>query len=245
MALYDRIGLTYAARRRPDPRIAAAVAEALGAARRVVNVGAGTGNYEPVDRFVVAVEPSAVMIAQRGRSAIPVVRAVAEALPFAAGAFDAAQALLTVHHWTDLDGGLSELRRVARRVVVFTHDASALGDFWLIRDYLPEVMPDVARSMPPVSVIARALGTADVRAVPVPADCQDGFMCAYWRRPEAYLDPVVRAGISCLAQLPPPLVDAAMRRLAGDLATGAWQARNGGLSAKSAMDFGYRLVVAA
>jgi SAM-dependent methyltransferase len=245
MALYDRIGRSYAARRRPDPRIAAALAQALGAAQSVVNVGAGTGNYEPTDRRVVAVEPSAVMIAQRGKSAAPVVRAVAEALPFAAGAFDAAQALLTVHHWADLGRGLAELRRVARRVVVFTHDAAALGDFWLIRDYLPEIMPDVARSMPPVSAIARALDTADVRIVPVPFDCHDGFLCAYWHRPEAYLDPVVRAGISCFPALPPTVVDAALRRLADDLATGAWQARNQGLSAATAMDFGYRLVVAA
>jgi SAM-dependent methyltransferase len=191
-----------------------------------VNVGAGTGNYEPPDLAVVAVEPSEVMIGQRhGRSA-PVVRAVAEALPFPDGAFDAALAFLTVHHWSDLARGTSELRRVARRQVVFLFESSVTAGFWAI-EYFPE-----------------ALEVPTERDAPVPIDCTDGFGAAYWGRPEAYLDPEVQAGMSWLAVLPAEVRARGTARLAADLASGAWDRRLGDLRELPELDAGYRLVIA-
>ena len=118
-ARYDAIGQGYAATRREDPRIAALVHAALGDARTVVNVGAGTGSYEPRDRDVIAVEPSGVMIAQRD-PALPVpIRSGAYPLPLGDRSVDAAMAILTIHHWDDdRRRGVEELRRVARGPVV-------------------------------------------------------------------------------------------------------------------------------
>jgi SAM-dependent methyltransferase len=240
---YDEIGRRYARHRRPDPRIAAAVNRALAGARTIVDVGAGSGSYEPVDRFVVAVEPSAVMVAQRPPSAAPVLRAVAEALPFPDGSFDAAMAILTVHHWPDRRRGLQELGRVAAGVVVLTFDADVHNDFWLFRDYVPAARAIVHRQAHLVDELADALGTARVEVVPVPHDCADGFGWAYWRRPALYLDPDVRACISCLAQLSPDEVEPGMRRLRDDLASGAWHERYRDLLDQSEVDGGYRLVV--
>jgi len=241
-AVYDGIGRVYARHRRPDPRIAVQIARALGDARTVVDVGAGTGSYEPVDARVVAVDPSPVMVAQRTDRA-PVVRAVAEHLPFGDGAFDAAMAVLTIHHWSDVAGGLCEMARTARRVVVLTFDPVVHSSFWLFTDYLPEVnaLP-VARVVGP-DVVADTIGAARVEVVPVPADCVDGFNWAYWRRPEAYLDPEVRACMSGLALLPPGLVDERMARLASDLRDGSWHERHGDLLGLDAVDGGLRLVV--
>src|ERR1700761_8608122 len=187
--LYDTIGTTYTVTRRTDPRIAEQIRAALGDARTVLNVGAGTGSYEPADRDVTAVEPSALMRAQRPAGAAPCVAAGAESLPFEDQSFDAAMAFATVHHWADPIAGLREMRRVAGRVVVFTHDtddAAWLDRFWLTRDYLPEVA-DLLVGRPSLTELARAI---DARAEPVliPWDCADGFFEAYWRRPEAYLD---------------------------------------------------------
>jgi SAM-dependent methyltransferase len=240
--IYDRIGRRYAQSRQPDPRIAARVTRALGDARTVVNVGAGSGSYEPEDRHVVAVEPSEVMITQRPRDAAPVVRAVAEALPFANNQFHAALAVLTVHHWTDAKRGLAELRRVARRQVIFTWDPKHLAGFWFTRDYLPEAVALDAGFTTLAPTLA-LLGGADVEPVPVPHDCQDGFFAAYWRRPEAYLDPDVRAGISGFGILDQSLVERALELLADDLATGEWYRRNEQLLELDALDLGYRLVV--
>ena len=199
---YDRIGRSYARHRRPDRRIAARMVGALADARSVIDVGAGTGSYEPRDRLVVAVEPSWVMIAQRASAAPPVVRGNAEALPFGDDTFDAAMAILTVHHWNDFRRGLAEMQRVARRrVVVLTWDRDVVGDaFWLARDYFPEVR-EAERGIATLDEIVAALGPCTVLAVPVPHDCTDGFFGAYWRRPEAYLDMGVRASISGLARL--------------------------------------------
>ncbi|MFD0591780.1 class I SAM-dependent methyltransferase [Catellatospora coxensis] len=217
---YQTFGVGYAQRRRPDPRLAALVEDALGEARTVVNVGAGTGSYEPADRSVLAVEPSAVMIAQRPPGSAPVVRAVAERLPLADKSFDAGLAVLTVHHWTDPARGLAELRRVSRRQVVLTWDHAVMSRFWLIADYLPEIA-EAERELPEQDFIARQLAPAQVTAMPVPHDCSDGFLAAYWNRPHAYLDPAVRASISSLARLDPDRVAEAMRRLGDDLARGS------------------------
>lgn len=243
MAIYDTIGRGYSHLRRPDPRLAAQVEEALGRGS-ICNVGAGAGSYEPVGRPVVAVEPSAVMRAQRPAGSAPVVDAVAEALPFADGAFDAALAVLTVHHWTDRARGLAELARVSRRQVVLTFDPVVHADMWLVRDYLPEVTGLPGWDAPAPAAIAEALGGGTVEVVPVPADCIDGFLGAYWARPEAYLDPSVRAATSGLALLPAPVVDDAVARLAADLRTGRWHRRHGHLLQRATVDDGFRLVVA-
>lgn len=244
MTVYDTIGRSYGTTRRPDPRVAARIAAALTGMATVVNVGAGTGSYEPPGT-VAAVEPSPVMLAQRARGTAPAVRAVAEALPLADGCADAAMAVLTVHHWGDLAAGVAELRRVARRrVVVLTWDQRVTRRMWLLRDYLPAVVAyDDAREVP-VAELVRLLGGARVEVVPVPHDCTDGFGAAYWRRPHAYLDPVVRAGISMLAQTGEPALADGLARLAADLASGRWQRRNADLLARDELDAGYRLVVA-
>jgi SAM-dependent methyltransferase len=238
---YDTIGRGYAGRRVPDPRIAAAIWHALGDARRICNVGAGAGSYEPTDREVVAVEPSRAMIAQRANRRV--VRARAEALPFADATFDAVTALMTVHHWQDLAAGIAELRRVAPLRVVFTFDPTRGDDLWLVRDYLPEIQELEHARAPRIDTLVELLGGAEVSVVPVPWDCSDGFQAAYWRRPERYLDPEVRASISTLAMLPEAVVERAMTRLAVDLGSGAWAARNAELLSRDEMDYAYRLLV--
>jgi DNA-binding transcriptional MerR regulator len=243
--LYDAIGSAYPATRRTEPRIAARVWEALGDARTVLNVGAGTGSYEPPDREVTAVEPSAVMRAQRPAGAAPCVAAAAESLPFEDQSFDAAMAFSTVHHWHDPIAGLREMRRVARRVVVFTHDASDAGwrdRFWLIRDYLPEVAGLVA-GRPSVDQLARAVG-GRTEPVLIPWDCADGFFEAYWRRPEAYLEDHVRRAVSVWTRVGPSAERRAVSALRDDLSCGRWAERNRELAALDAAELGLRLLVA-
>src|SRR6266702_2707831 len=242
--LYDSIGATYTVTRRTEPRVAARVWAALGDARTVLNVGAGTGSYEPPGRDVIAVEPSALMRAQRPAGAAPSVAAVAESLPFEDQSFDAAMAFATVHHWQDPIAGLREMRRVARRVVVFTCDSSDIGwrrRFWLTRDYLPEVV-DLLAGRPSLTELARAIG-ARTEPVPIPWDCADGFFEAYWRRPEAYLDEHVRRGISVWAAVGPDAEQRAVRSLRDDLVSGRWAERNHDLVALDAAELGLRLLI--
>jgi SAM-dependent methyltransferase len=241
--LYDEIGATYAVTRRTEPRIAAQVWAALAGARTVLNVGAGTGSYEPPDRDVTAVEPSAVMRAQRPVGAAPSVAAIAERLPFEDQSFDAAMAFATVHHWPDPIAGVREMQRVARRVVVFTcdtTDSSWRRRFWLTRDYLPEV---AASPVGLATELASAIG-ARVEPVPVPWDCADGFFEAYWRRPEAYLDDDVRRGISVWTAVGPDAEQRAVHQLRADLASGRWAERNHDILDLEAAELGLRLVVA-
>ncbi|GIE33797.1 methyltransferase type 11 [Actinoplanes italicus] len=244
MTVYDAIGTTYTSTRRPDPRIEARVTAALGDARSVINVGAGAGSYE-TSRVVLAVEPSPVMIGQRPPGAAPAVRARAEEIPVADDAADAVTALLTVHHWTDLAAGIAELRRIARRrVVILTWDQRVFRRFWLVEEYLPEAAAfDDTRAVP-VEHLAGLLGGARVEVVPVPHDCTDGFGAAYWRRPEAYLNPVVRSGISMLAQTGEQVLRPGLARLAADLESGHWQDRYRDLTGLTEFDAGYRMVVA-
>lgn len=245
MATYDTLGTTYARTRRPDPRIAAQIHAALGNVTDVINVGAGTGSYEPA-RTVLAVEPSKVMLAQRPPGSAPAVEAVAERLPLRDGAADAVMALLTVHHWTDQAAGIAELLRVARRrVVVLTWDQSVFRErFWLVKEYLPEAAAfDDTRAVP-TERLAELLGGARQEPVPVPHDCTDGFAAAYWRRPHAYLDPRVRAGISLLTQPGETALAPGLARLADDLAAGRWHTRHAELLTRDTFDVGYRLLVA-
>jgi DNA-binding transcriptional MerR regulator len=243
--LYDAIGSAYTTTRRTEPRIAAKIWEALGDARTVLNVGAGTGSYEPPDRDVIAVEPSAVMRAQRPDGAAPCVAAAAESLPFEHQAFDAAMAVSTVHHWQDPIAGLREMRRVARRVVVLTYDASDTGwrqRFWLTRDYLPE-FAGVLTGLPVLAEMASSIG-ARVEPVLIPWDCADGFFEAYWRRPEAYLDEHVRRAVSVWTRVGPEAEQRAVRGLRDDLASGLWAERNRDLVALDAAELGLRLLIA-
>jgi SAM-dependent methyltransferase len=242
-ATYDEIGQGYAKFRRPDPRIADSISRALGSAMRVVNVGAGTGSYEPLGRRVVGVEPSLVMIHQRANPAAPAVRATAEALPFPPDAFDAALAVLTIHHWPEWRAGLREMSRVARRIVILTFDIAVFRTFWLVRDYIPAVVAFDAARTPSIDDIANEIGATRIDVVAVPPDCADGFCCAHWRRPEAYLDPEVRACISGLAQLAPADVLPGIARLRADLDSGRWHERQRELLAYNEFDGGYRLIV--
>ena len=244
---YERHGATYGRTRRPDPRVARWIRAGLGDARSVVNVGAGTGSYEPDDLEVTAVEPAAEMIAARPPAAAPCVRAAAESLPFADDAFDAAMGVLTMQHWSDLGAGLRELRRVARRrVVLFTWIPEIDDDLWLTRDYLPAIRARDHAIFPTVRAVVEGLAPCSpvVEPVPVPHDCVDGFLGAYWRRPEAYLDPVVQEGISSFVELDRELLEPGLARLTADLASGAWRRRYADLLELEEMDLAYRLITA-
>lgn len=245
MAIYDTLGTTYGRTRQPDPRIAAQIHAALGNPTDVINVGAGTGSYEP-PQTALAVEPSQTMVAQRPPRSAPAVRAVAERLPLRDDAADTVMALLTVHHWSDLAAGIAELRRVARRrIVILTWDQQVLRErFWLVRDYLPQAADfDDTRAIP-TERLATLLGGAQLETVPVPHDCTDGFGAAFWRRPHAYLDPQIRAGISLFAQTGEDVLAPGLATLTEDLATGRWQDRHAELLALDSIDVGYRLLVA-
>lgn len=241
-ATYDRIGIGYGQVRQPDPRLAALIQDALAGARTVVNVGAGAGSYEPTHAEVTAVDPSQIMLDQHpGRRKV---LAGAEQLPFGDGVFDAAMAVMTVHHWPDLCRGLSEMRRVSRQQAVFTWDPHHRPELWLLEEYLPEIRQLEHARFTPLSEVIEALDAHTVLPFAIPHDFTDGFQIAYWRRPEFFLDPVIRQASSTFAQLPPSVVEPAIARLRADLASGAWQRRHAELLDQDAMDYGYRLVIA-
>ena len=238
--LYNTIGVGYANLRKPDPRIAQAINTVLGDAKTVLNVGAGTGSYEPSDRIVTALEPSTEMIRQRLPGAPKAHQGVAEHIPFEDNQFDAAMAVLTVHHWSDAEAGLLEMRRVAKnRLVILTFDPAA-PYFWLA-DYIPEIITIDQPIMPKLSEFERILGETKVTPIPVPHDCIDGFLGAYWRRPRAYLNPLVRASISTFPKLDD--ISDALANLESDLNSGVWEAKYGHLMELDSLDIGYRLVV--
>lgn len=237
--IYDTIGIDYARLRHPDPRIAARIDAALGTAQTVLNVGAGTGSYEPADREVMALEPSAEMIRQRPVDAAPVVQGSAEALPFADKSFDAVLAVLTVHHWSDQRQGLAEMRRVSRGpVVILTYDP-AFRDFWLF-SYFPGLIALDQKQMPPLDLYRKDLGAIEISPIAIPHDCIDGFLCAYWRRPAAYLDPKLRAAMSSFSAMGD--VSRELAALESDLADGTWNRQFGELLDLDQLDCGYRLV---
>lgn len=243
--LYERIGRSYSSTRREDPRIATHIVDAVGNAATVVNVGAGTGSYEPANATVVAVEPSIEMVGQRRDRSQLVVRALSEALPFRTGSFDVGLAILTIHHWGDVDAGLRELRRVSSRQVVFFFEPLHTHGFWAL-EYFPEAAAVPSeRNAPGEEVIRRSLHVRDVRKVPVPADCIDGFGAAFWARPEAYADPTVQAGMSWLALLPAEVRERGAARLLADLASGEWDRCHGHIRQLDQFDGGYRIAIAA
>ena len=243
--MYDRIGGQYRRGRQEDPRIAAPLWAALGDASPVLNVGAGSGSYEPTDRVVVAAEPSAVMLSQRPPRGAPAVRAVAEVLPFRTGAFGAAMGVLTLHHWRDRARGLAEMRRVSQGpVVLFLRDPQVVRSWWL-HHYFPATARLEASRETPLGQVAQSLGGRfEAISVPIPADCTDGFNAAYWSRPEAYLDPDIWRPMSALSLIPDADRADGMRRLSADLASGEWDQRWGHLRGLTELDLGYRVVAA-
>ena len=240
-AKYDVIGINYAELRKPDRRIARVIESALGSAQSVLNVGAGTGSYEPTDRSVIAVDPSGEMIRKRGPAAAEAIEASADDLPFHDKSFDASMAILTIHHWPDKEAGLREMRRVTRgRIVLLTHDPAHRP--WLT-DYLPELAALDEKQMPTISDYERWLGFAQITPVMVPHDCSDGFLYAYWRRPAAYLDAHVRSGSSSFWAIG-NAAEAGLQDLRRDLETGEWERRYAKLLDLDEYDAGYRLVIA-
>lgn len=246
MVLYDNIGRGYAKYRRPDARIAALIEAALGDAASVANVGAGAGSYEPAGRDVVAIEPSEVMIRQRPQGAARCLRGSAEALPLETASVDAAMAVLTIHHWPHLEQGLREMSRVARRRVILLTWIPDIAPFWLTEEYFPEIAAHDRTIFPSAATLAAMLerctdggGAVSMTPVPIPHDCTDGMLCAYWRRPESYLNPDVRNAISSFARID---AEVGLEKLRADLASGRWADSNRHLVTLETLDLGYRIV---
>jgi SAM-dependent methyltransferase len=241
---YDTHGKGYAQHRRTDPRIAALVHQALGSARTVLNIGAGAGSYEPVDRYVLAIEPSAAMRAQRPAHLTSAIHGVAENLPLDDQSVDVSMAMVTVHQWPDLQKGLGELRRVTRdRIVVLTFDGDALDRFWLV-DYVPELMGAERRRYPAIDLLCQSLGgKTEVQAVPIPIDCVDGFTEAFYARPERFLENAVRRSQSAWGFIEKGVEERFVEKLSADLQSGAWDERHGKWRSQPFFEGSLRLIV--
>jgi len=243
---YDQYGQQYSGYRQTDPRIAALVNDALDDAQTVLNVGAGAGSYEPADKYVVAVEPSAVMRAQRLQlGKVPAINAKAGHLPFDDQAFDASMAMVTIHHWPDIDQGLKALRRVTRnQVLVLTFDPDQLDHFWNAR-YFPELIAIEKARYPSIASVCQSLGgRCQVIPVPIPLDCTDGFQEAFYGRPEAFLQKEVRQAQSAWGFLEAGQEEVLVQRLADDLASGAWDRQYGHYRMEPTFTCALRLIVA-
>jgi len=242
-AAYDELGVNYTDFRRAEPRIAARIWAALGDARSVVNVGSGAGSYEPRDREVIAVEPSPLMIAKRPAGAAPAIQGVAEALPLDDQSVDAAMGTLTIHHWHDLDAGLAEMRRVARkRIVLLTIDAEKNSEIWTLSEYFPTAAQAEREKMPAMQELEAKLPHATIEVVPAPSRCQDEFTSALWDRPELFLEPETLRASSLWHQLPAEVIQAGQERLRADLASGRWDEKHGHLRTLPELDIGLRLI---
>ena len=237
---FEELAEQYNRFRTPDPRIASAIWAHLEGAKNILNVGAGIGSYEPVNCRVVAVEPAEKMIALRQISAAKVIRGSAENLPFYDDTFDASMALLTIHHWSDIHMGLNEMLRVTKgKIILFTWIGYG-KDFWL-EEYIPEIRGIDAALFPTLQELEGIMGTISVEPVEIPFDCTDGFMCAYWRRPKAYLDPDVRKAISTFSRVGD--IQKSLQQLEDDLSNGTWDKKYGHLLLEESMDLGYRVVI--
>ncbi|MCA6362260.1 MAG: methyltransferase domain-containing protein [Bacteroidetes bacterium] len=243
---YNAHGQHYSQIRRADKHIAAHIHHALGNAHTVLNVGAGAGSYEPEDKYVVAVEPSARMRMQRleaGKN--PAVNGVAGALPFDDNAFDAVMAMVTVHHWPDIEQGLRELHRVAKnKVVIMTFDPDALHEFWNVH-YFPELIEVEKTRYPKIERITAALGdNCEVIKIPVTLHCTDGFQEAFFGRPEMFLLPEVRKSQSAWGFLKPGEEELLVKRLETELMSGEWDKKYGHLRTQPEYTAALRLIVA-
>jgi SAM-dependent methyltransferase len=242
---YDSIGHGYTRTRQEEPRFRELIAAALGGARTVVNVGAGAGSYEPRDRYVIPIEPSDVMAAQRPREMAPALRCLAQNLPLRDGAVDAAMSVLSVHHWDEgQEQGVREMRRVAAGpVVILTCDSDVSGAMWLMADYMPEVAELDRRIFPRMDQLATWLGgKTQVTAVPVPRDTRDWMIMSFWAHPERVLDARARQATSAFARMAPAVVDRVVAAIQRDLEDGSWDSRYGNLRKLDAYDAGLRLV---
>lgn len=242
--VYDRIGDNYSQTRQEDSRWKDLITEALGDARTVLNVGAGTGSYEPTDRYVLAVEPSSTMRAQRPPTSAPSLVGVAEDLPFDDDSFDLTLAILTVHHWGDIERGVSELRRVGRRTIVLSYDMRIQRSFWLTRDYIPEIAEAEITRVPSIEKLHSLLEPAEIKPMPVWHDHEDGVMTAYWQRPDCLLEPKVRLSCSALRLTNHESVSRGLGRLSKDLLSGEWDRKYGALREQKTYDAGFRLIAA-
>jgi ubiquinone/menaquinone biosynthesis C-methylase UbiE len=240
---YDEIGVNYTDFRQADPRLEARIWAALGDARSVVNVGAGTGSYEPRDREVIAVEPSSLMIAKRPEGTAPALQGVAESLPLEERSVDAAMAVFTVHHWSDLAAGLAEMRRVARkRIVLLTIDATKNAEIWTLAEYFPEAMALEEEVMPSIASLEASLPAAKIETVPMPSRCRDEFTSALWDRPELFLEPATLRASSLWHRLAPEAIERGQERLRADLEGGRWDEAHGRLRTLPELDIGTRLI---
>jgi SAM-dependent methyltransferase len=243
---YEGIGWGYAATRREDPRLAQRIHGALGAAKTVVNVGAGAGSYEPEDRYVIAIEPSDVMAAQRPPNRVPAVRATAGQLPLRDRSVDAGMSILSLHHWDgEQEAGVAELRRVVRGpVVIVTYDPEVSAQMWLMAEYLPEVAQLDRRIFPPPTRVAEWLGgSTQIEPFPLPVDTCDWMLGSFWAHPERVLDAQARQATSGFARMPREIVDRVVQAVSRDLATGAWESRHGHLRDLHELDVGLRIIV--
>jgi SAM-dependent methyltransferase len=237
---YDQLAEQYRNHRKPDSRIAGRIKSHIKGAKRVLNVGSGIGSYEPENCYIVALEPSREMNTRRKNSKAALIQGVAENLPFSDNTFDISMAILTIHHWSDIESGLKEMARVSRkRVILFTWIGYG-NDFWL-ENYIPEIRGVDHKLFPSLEELERILRNISVETIEIPYDCSDGFMCAYWRRPEAYLDQNVRRAISTFSRI--SNIQENLDRLQDDIYSGAWSQKHSHLLEKESLDLGYRLVV--
>lgn len=240
---YDQVGKHYSVFRHPDRRIARLIHEPLLQAKTLINIGAGTGSYEPEGKTITAVDPSATMLNQRPNNPdVTAIQAYAEHLPFEDNAFDGAMAILTLHHWQDWKKGLMEAKRVTRGKVVLLTWFGMPDGFWLY-EYFSELAHIDKGLFPGPEDIASVLGKIDILDVPIPRDCTDGFLCAYWARPERYLDEQVRSAISTFSRISQASISEGVSKLSDALANGSWHKKYQHLLASSEQDYGYRLVV--
>lgn len=242
---YDKLGQKYSSYRQTDPRIAAYVFKAFADAKTILNVGAGAGSYEPSDRYVVAIEPSAVMRAQRIKNGkVPAINAKADNLPFDDNSFDASMAMITIHQWSDMNKGLRELRRVTKhQVVIMTFDPDELDNFWNA-NYFPELIEIEGVRYPTIDFIKKSLGgTSEVIPIPIPLDCLDGFQEAFYGRPEAFLEKEVRLSQSAWSFLPKGIEEKLVETLENDLKSGEWDKKYGHFRSEPTFICGLRLII--
>ena len=237
---YDKIAKQYQSFRKPDKRIASRISKHTKGTQKVINVGAGTGAYEPTHCDIIAIEPSQEMIAKRKVTPATIIQGVAENLPFDDNEFDVAMGILTIHHWSDIPQGLGEMLRVSKQKVVLLTWIDDSPKFWL-EDYFPEMRVIDKALFPTLDELDQLMGGISSEVVEVPSDCTDGFMCAYWKRPDAYLSAGVRAAISTFARM--KNVEAGLAQLSCDISSGKWYRKQEHLLSKDSLDLGYRLVV--